>query len=238
MYIKKYAKSKYLDISHLSINDPGFFDGDIPAELAEGLDPILYHNNIHYAKNYKHLFDTILRGLKGIHYLECKDPSCPIKQIHFHCSNCGAPYSLKHYNTYHDLVNHPKYCKWCGQAIKYPLEMYTAITDIKRETEAANRAQEEAADEATLEELDEMNKYNDDCESYEKDQDQLDLDDDTIDQDEDENLDDEDDTTTDQTIIDGVWRNGAFIPFDPNAPIGYDPTHPDSPLFDEANKNN
>lgn len=114
--------------------------------------------------------------------------------------------------------------------------MYTAITDIKRETKAANKAQEEAADEATLEELDEMNKYSDDCDSYEKDQDQLDLDDDTIDQGED--LDDEDDTTTDQTIIDGVWRNGAFILFDPNAPIGYDPTHPDSPLFDEANKNN
>lgn len=208
---KKYAVSSYLDIPNLSVTDLGFFESNIPEELVDGLNPIAYGGNIHWAKGYKNLFTLILIGLKGIHSLACHDPKCPITRVHFHCSCCHAPVSLAHFNTYNDLVNRPLMCDWCGQPFNYPPIVAGAVANIQRRVAQANKEQEDAADEATLEELDAENAKRNGG-------------------DEDNNS-DEGNTSTDQDVADGVWRNGAFFPFDGDSPIGYDPNHENSSMF-------
>ena len=217
-----YIRSKFLDVEHISTNDDNFFNSKIPAELATGLDPYVYDDDIMYASNYKHVFDLILQGLRALRKIKCTNPACPITQIHFHCTNCNAPYSMKHYNTYQDLLNHPKYCKWCHQPIKYPIQMFQAITELRQIIAYGQKKHQEAEDEATYQDiLDSDPKFAQEMAQY-----------DEIDKKQKQQI------NSTQTNTDGIWQNGTFYPFDDKTAIGYDPTHPDDHKFADPDYKN
>lgn len=65
--------------------------------------------------------------------MNCADKNCkisPVTHPHFHCPNCGAPYTLDDCQNYLFAKNMPHVCTWCDHKLKYPYAYWDSLKQI------------------------------------------------------------------------------------------------------------